>query len=192
MDPHKSYITTTEMTLSHPTATISQTKELVYRCQARFSWMLKLAIATSIVSITGALYPTPAQAQLRGNLTVEVNGLNNRDGNVCFSMFNGSQGFPSDRQRAVNAECFAISEEPMRVTFENLDFGSYAVAAYHDRNMDTQLNQGLLGIPTEGFAFSNDAPARTGPASYQDAVFILSQQDAIIQMQMRYIRLGDR
>ena len=136
------------------------------------------------------MMPTPAIANYRGDLTIEINGLDNQDGNVCLTVFDGSQGFPSDAQRAVKAECMAISELPFQITFDDLAYGSYAVAAYHDRNADAQLNQGLLGIPTEGFAFSNDAPVRTGPASFQDAVFLLSQQNASIQMQMRY--LGDR
>jgi uncharacterized protein (DUF2141 family) len=151
-----------------------------------------LAVVTSVISLVSGAWALPAQAQLRGNLTVEISGLSSLDGNVCLTVFNDSRGFPSDERRALNAECVAISAEPLRVTFENLAYGSYAIAAYHDSNMDTQLNQGLLGIPTEGFAFSNDAPVRTGPASFQDAVFVLSQRDTTIQMQMRYLGLGDR
>lgn len=149
-------------------------------------------VVTGLISLVSFAWVLPAQAQLRGNLTVEISGLSSLDGNVCLTVFNDSRGFPSDQRRALNAECVAISAEPLRVTFENLAYGSYAIAAYHDSNMDTQLNQGMLGIPTEGFAFSNDAPVRTGPASFQDAVFVLSQRDTTIQMQMRYLGLSDR
>lgn len=129
----------------------------------------------------------PALADYRGDLTIEITGIDNQAGNVCLTLFDGSQGFPSDAERAVKAECMEISELPFQITFNNLAYGSYAVAAYHDSNADSELNQGLLGIPTEGFAFSNDAPVRMGPASFQDAVFVLSQQSASIQMEMRYL-----
>ncbi|NET47671.1 MAG: DUF2141 domain-containing protein [Merismopedia sp. SIO2A8] len=142
------------------------------------------------IAIDSIINAPPSRADLRGNLTVEISGLNNQDGDVCLSLFNGSRGFPSDEQRALDAECVEISTLPVQVTFDNLIYGSYAIAAYHDKNQDAQLNQGLFGIPTEGFAFSNDAPAPTGPASFQDAVFFLSQQDTTIQIQMRY--LSDR
>ncbi|NEQ96951.1 MAG: DUF2141 domain-containing protein [Cyanothece sp. SIO2G6] len=152
--------------------------------------MPRLLMASSLILSVATLSSRPALAQLRGDLTVEINGLNDRGGDVCLSLFNSSQGFPSDPQRAINVACVTISAEPLRVTFDDLTYGSYAIAAYHDKNMDQQLNQGILGIPIEGFAFSNDAPAQTGPASFQDAVFILSQRNATIQMQMRYLGLG--
>ena len=158
--------------------------------------MLKLrskkTIAVAIAFGVGlnSVIASPVLADYRGDLTIEINGLDDQTGNVCLTLFDGSRGFPSDAQRAVKAECMAISELPFQITFDDLAYGSYAVAAYHDSNADAQLNQGVLGIPTEGFAFSNDAPVNMGPASFQDAVFVLSQQNANIQMQMRY--LGDR
>jgi len=156
--------------------------------------MLKLTLASSVAMGLTLLItrPVQAQAQLRGDIIVEINGLDAQSGNVCLSIFNSSQGFPSDWQQAIDAECVAISSTPLQVTFEDLSYGSYAIAAYHDKNRDQQLNQGLFGIPTEGFAFSNDAPAQTGPASFQDAAFFLSQRSATIRIQMRYLGLGGR
>jgi len=140
-------------------------------------------------STFGFIYPQPSYADLRGDLTVEISGLNTQDGNVCFSLFNRSRGFPSDEGMALSARCVEITALPLQVTFDNLACGSYALAAYHDKNTDAQLNQGLFGIPMEGFAFSNDAPTRTGPASFQDAMFIVSQQRTTIQVQMRFLSL---
>lgn len=151
---------------------------------------LTLFTAIALIVGSGLVGSSSALASYRGDLTIEINGLENQTGKVCLTVFNGSQGFPSDAQRAIKAECLEISELPFQITFDDLAYGSYAVAAYHDTNEDTQLNQGVLGIPTEGFAFSNDAPVRTGPASFQDAMFVLSQQNFNIQMQMRY--WGDR
>lgn len=34
--------------------------------------------------------------------------------------------------------------------------GTYALAAYHDEDGDRHLNRNLVGIPTEGYAFSNN------------------------------------
>lgn len=154
----------------------------------QFNLIVAVAIALNLGS--SIAFSSSARADYRGNLTIEISGLDNQQGNVCLTLFDSSQGFPSDAQRAVKAECMEISDLPFQVTFDDLAYGSYAVAAYHDSNADDQLNQGMLGIPTEGFAFSNDAPVQMGPASFQDAVFFLSQKDTNIQMQMRY--LGNR
>lgn len=138
-------------------------------------------------------------AQLTGSLTVEVAGLTSQDGNVCFKVFFGSTGFPNSNESAVQRTCVAIapspsesaespesSTAPFTYTFENLPFNTYAVAVYHDSNGDEQLNRGAFGIPSEGYGFSNDAPANLGPASYGDAAFLLVGRTTIIQITMRY------
>ena len=146
-----------------------------------------------VLIAAGSLYfQGNASAQLTGNLTVEVNGLQGQEGNVCFKVFSGSPGFPNDNDSAVQRTCVPIAdnlpedpEDPFAHTFENLEAGSYAAAIYHDRNADEQLNRGALGIPVEGYGFSNDAPAVTGPPEFGDAVFIIGN-NTTVPIQMRY------
>lgn len=44
-----------------------------------------------------------------------------------------------------------------------------ALAAYQDLNGDGRLNRNIIGLPTEPYAFSNNAPARFGAPSFADA-----------------------
>ena len=41
-------------------------------------------------------------------------------------------------------------------TLNNIPQGDYAIALFHDRNSDGKCNRNLLGIPTEGYGFSNN------------------------------------
>jgi uncharacterized protein (DUF2141 family) len=46
--------------------------------------------------------------------------------------------------------------------------GAYAIMLYHDANANSTLDRGgLLRMPTEGYGFSNDAPVRFGPPSFE-------------------------
>jgi uncharacterized protein (DUF2141 family) len=148
----------------------------------------------AVLLIAGSLWAGNARAQFTGNLTIEVNGLQGQEGNVCFKVFSGSPGFPNDNDSAVARACVAIAdnlpenpEDPFAYTFESLEAGSYAVAIYHDSNADEQLNRGGLGIPVEGYGFSNDAPAVTAPAQFEDAVFFLGN-NTTVPIQMRYFQ----
>jgi uncharacterized protein (DUF2141 family) len=49
--------------------------------------------------------------------------------------------------------------------------GSYALAAYHDRNNNGKLDSNRLGMPLEPYAFSNNARGILGPPSFGDARF---------------------
>lgn len=57
------------------------------------------------------------------------------------------------------------------VTFEGLTAGDYGVKAFHDLNGDGRMNTNPFGMPTEPFAFSNNAVGNMGPASWERARF---------------------
>lgn len=149
--------------------------------------------AFSSVLVLGSLVatvPSPpaesAEISLSGNLTVAVDAISSQEGNVCFKLFAGSQGFPNNDDGAVLKECVPVAEVPLTVTFEDLAFGNYALAVYHDANEDGVMNRNGLGMPSEGYGFSNDAPAITGPAQYEDAMFLIAGPNTDIQLMMRY------
>jgi uncharacterized protein (DUF2141 family) len=47
--------------------------------------------------------------------------------------------------------------------------GTYAFALYHDKDANLKLNKNWIGLPSEPFGVSNDAPIRLGPPSLKDA-----------------------
>jgi len=47
--------------------------------------------------------------------------------------------------------------------------GTYAFALYHDKDSNLKLNKNWLGLPSEPYAVSNNAPIRLGPPSFKDA-----------------------
>lgn len=150
--------------------------------------MLKLL--TSALFLSSFAIAQSAQADFSSQLNVAINGLQNAEGQVCVKLFSGSAGFPNDDDSAVQRQCVAIGEDelPTVVTFKDVQPGSYAIAAYHDSNGDEQLNRGTFGIPTEGYAFSNDAVAETGPATFEDAVFLVVGPNTAIQIEMKYMQ----
>lgn len=126
-------------------------------------------------------------AQLIANLTVQIDGLQGQEGNVCLKLFDAAQGFPNDNESAVARTCvpIATAAQPFTYSFPNLPAGTYALAIYHDRNGNEVLDRGAFGMPLEGYGFSNNAPAVTGPARFQDAMFLLAGTQSI-EVQMRY------
>jgi len=47
--------------------------------------------------------------------------------------------------------------------------GKYAFALYHDKDANLKLNKNWIGLPSEPYGVSNDAPIRMGPPSHKDA-----------------------
>jgi uncharacterized protein (DUF2141 family) len=128
-----------------------------------------------------------AKANFKGNLTVEIDGFKNKQGQVCASIFAKSQGFPNDRDRVLQRQCTRITDIPIKLTFENLPAGSYAVAAMHDSNEDSKLNRNSLNMPTEGFGFSKNPEVRTSAPKFNDAAIFLAGPNTTIQIHLKYL-----
>jgi len=64
--------------------------------------------------------------------------------------------------------------------------GVWAVQAFQDEDDSGEVTRNLLGIPTEGIGFSNDAPFRFGPPKFADAAFRLGPSGGRIQLNLRY------
>ena len=63
--------------------------------------------------------------------------------------------------------------------------GTYGVKVYHDVDGDAELDKNVMGIPTEPFGFSNDAPANFGPAEFEDAAFDIGEDGAAQTITLR-------
>ena len=108
------------------------------------------------------------------DLEVELRGIHSADGRALVAVHRqtSSAAFPSDAGVVANAAAPAAAD-PVVVVFRDLPAGEYAVAAFHDANGDGELNANLVGMPTEGYGFSNDARGFMGPPSFDAAAFSL-------------------
>ena len=52
------------------------------------------------------------------------------------------------------------------------------MATFHDADGDGKLGQNIVGMPTEGFGFSNGATGFMGPPSFDKAAVTLGTKDA--------------
>lgn len=121
---------------------------------------LSLAFAGPAVS-TGLAQPSAA-------LTVIVRGLRNDQGQVLGALYDGA-GTWLDHDHVADRCRATISHGVARCTFRHAAPGAVAVAAMHDENLDGELGRDLVGIPQEGYAFSNDVRPSLGPPSFESA-----------------------
>ena len=145
-----------------------------------------VAGALMVTTVVGVAYPAQGQLE-QTQLAVEISGLNAPQGQVCLNLFNSSDGFPSNREQAVQTICIGTAEDvPLVAIFENLNPGSYAVSVFHDANSDNKFNRNFVGMPAEGFGFSRNPEALTGPPAFGDAVFLVAGTETRIEVELSY------
>lgn len=130
----------------------------------RTAWLAGLILA-------GAAAAAPAQSTCQG-IHVKILDIRNSTGSVACALFESPEGFPIEFLRsATNVMVIKIRKSQARCDFEDIPPGIYALAVIHDENMNGELDTNVLGIPKEGYGFSNDARAWFGAPSFPDASF---------------------
>ncbi len=128
-----------------------------------------------------------ANAESTATLTVVVDGLRDKNSQVCMRIYSDERGFPLSETSEVQSGCTEIRGSSVTMQFAGLKLGTYAVAVVDDENRDYKLNRNFLGIPQEGFGISNNPTVSvlTGMPKFQEASFSL-RQDTKIRIFIKY------
>ena len=143
------------------------------------AWFLMLMFAT-LPSLAFAQSPCPG-------IHVKILNIKNSTGTVACALFESREGFPTEYLRmATNVMVIKIRKDQARCDFEDIPPGTYAMAVIHDENMNGKLDTNWLGIPTEGYGFSNDAKGFVGAPSFSAASFSYDGQNLDLTMSLHY------
>jgi len=123
------------------------------------------------------------QTVQRGKLTVEISGVNKGKGPVRVSLWRTADGFL--KGRAYRHGSVDATADTVRINFEGLEPGQYAVNAFNDENNNGRLDTGFMGKPKEPFGFSNNARRTFGPPSFADAAFDMAAESKLIKFQLK-------
>jgi uncharacterized protein (DUF2141 family) len=160
-----------------PTANGKATRALVSdRCRA---WLVASMLST-LPALALGQSPCPG-------IHVKILNIRNSTGTVACALFESPDGFPTDYLRtATNVMVIRIRKDQARCDFEDIPPGTYAMAVVHDENMNGKLDTNWLGIPTEGYGFSNDARGAVGAPAFSAASFPYNGQNLELTMSLRY------
>lgn len=112
------------------------------------------------------LIPFGLLAQL--SLTIEINNLRNNIGYVHLELNN-------ENETQISGVTKEILDNKCIIIIDNMKPGKYAFKFFHDENMNDKLDTSWLGIPKEGFGFSNNPSMTFGPPSFEKTIFELTE-----------------
>jgi len=127
-----------------------------------------------------------AQAACPG-IHVQVLNIRNSTGTVDCALFESPEGFPTEVLRsATNVMVIKVRQTQARCDFEDIPPGRYALAVIHDENMNGKLDTNALGIPTEGYGFSNDVKGLFGAPAFSAASFAYDGRTLDLTIRLQY------
>ncbi len=126
-------------------------------------------IVFTLVAPSLAQEPQTRNAGIR----VEVLGFPDTRGRCACALYNHVNGFPTDRKQVYLNAAGKIGDDHKAVCdFKDVPTGTYAIALFHDAKLTGKMEKNLIGIPQEGYGFSNDAkPHALSAPTFQECVF---------------------
>ncbi len=120
------------------------------------------------------------------NMTFVVEKLKSNQGSIQVGIYADAGSFlKKGKTIAGYANKGRLTGEQAKV-FCQLKPGTYAVAVFHDENGNGDLDTNFIGIPKEGYGFSNNPKSMMGPPEFKEAAFTVGEEDLEMLIQLKY------
>jgi len=132
--------------------------------------MIKLKILLSLFFVLSFI---PMTLFGQYTCTIEINGLKNNNGQVLLELSNEKgENIMGISQDIANNKCIIV--------IKNLKPGKFAFKYFHDLNKNKKLDTNWIGLPKEGYGFSNNAKGKFGPPSFEETIFVIKKNTTIM------------
>lgn len=121
-----------------------------------------LLVMTFILAITLSCFSwfsSPVEATSSTTLELDIANVKSEKGVIWIGIYESEERF-LDRDRARLVSVPVSGSRNMRIRIPDVPVGEIAIAIFHDRNNNGELDRSLAGIPSEPFAFSGKVKSR--------------------------------
>ncbi|MBA6379444.1 MULTISPECIES: DUF2141 domain-containing protein [unclassified Colwellia] len=143
-----------------------------------FKKLISLSVTSLALSVISALSMILLLSQhaVAADLTVNISDIEQGKGHLLIALYASEEDYKIDKAsfyakvKAKNGKEIAI--------FENVPDGDYAIKMYQDENDNNKMDFNMMGIPKEGYGFSNNV-GMFGAPKYKEAKFMVKENTAI-------------
>ena len=141
-----------------------------YRLPLQRRIIYSLAAYIILFSV-GVSFATSSLAQSGGKATLilKVTGLRSEKGQVKIAVFNSSEKWLSEQP--IYSSTINVDSQTVTWRINDVSYGDYGVAVFHDENSNGKMDKNVLGIPLEPYGFSNNVRVTFGPPKWEEAKF---------------------
>jgi len=123
----------------------------------------------------------------QNSLEITITNIEDDKGQILISLYNPDDDFPYHPSRHYDVEKTAYFKDGTIIyTIKDIPAGKYAVALLDDTNKNQDMDYNFVGIPQEGYGFSNNAkPRMLNPPYFEDCTFQVDSAQNI-EIKMKY------
>ena len=139
-----------------------------------------MRLPTALLSTVALLLALPCQA---GDVTVTLSDIRAQTGIIKLGLVDSTDAWDG-KAKPVHGAGGPPSGDTQVFTFKDVAPGRYAVMVTHDENGNGKLDTNMIGMPVEGYGFSNNPKVMRKP-TFDEAVFEVGADGASINVELR-------
>ena len=129
---------------------------------------LGISLSLTFICIFVLLLNSTQAGGTHGSLVVTIEGFSNSEGYAMVAVFDSEKAYKEGSPKTAKAKV-EVTDQKALVIFDDLKYGTYAVASFHDQNANGKMDKNFLGIPKESYGHSNNVRGSFGPPSFDKA-----------------------
>jgi len=120
--------------------------------------------------------------------SVTIDNIKNGKGSLIVTLYTPEirSAFPAHPEKALEKSNVPIEGERQTIVFKNLNDGNYEISTVHDENGNGKMDSNFLGLPKEGFGFSNNPTLLRGGPEFEAVSVPVSLSNQRIAIQLHY------
>ena len=138
--------------------------------------------STSLLLVAGLLAASASAPVFAAELTVHLHGIRAQSGLLKVAVVDSQDGWDG-KAAPVQGNGAPPQGEDASFTFKDLKPGAYAVMITHDENGNGKLDTNVMGMPLEGYGFSNNPQVMRKP-TWDEARFEIGKGDVAIDVDL--------
>ncbi len=141
-------------------------------------------VAVSVRAATPSSCDATDQSQVR--LQISISDMRSDKGNITITIYPDQANHFLDGKYKLARQQLPVTLPVTHACFVVAKPGYYAVALFHDENNNHHFDTHWLGIPVEGYRFSNNPKLFLGPPDLKEVRFQAKPGDNPITIKMKY------
>ncbi|WP_163411539.1 DUF2141 domain-containing protein [Flavobacterium ajazii] len=121
------------------------------------------------------------------NTNVKISGIRSEKGQIILNVFKNSEDYEQEKVfKKLIFEKKTVDNGSMKINF-NIEPGIYGITLIDDENKNGELNKNLIGIPKEGFGFSDFFMEKMKKPVFDDFKVTIKNPNNKITIKVKYM-----
>ena len=120
-------------------------------------------------------------------LTIEIANIRNNKGQMVVGIFKNNDSFKIEKAFLEVKYIKSDLKDSSMTVHLKLEPGIYGISMFDDEDNNGEMKYNFIGIPKEGFGFSDFSDRCLRKPKFKDFDFIMDKKDKVIKVKMCYL-----